>query len=65
LVTSADVNHNFAIYNSKGCMVGQTQAMPQYTNEMQHLFEEKGIIILCLEYCGIPHAYMFATIHIK
>ncbi len=66
LVTSADVNHNFAIYNSEGVLVGQTQAMPQYTNEMEHLFEEKGDYkVLCLEYCGIPHAYMFATIHIK
>lgn len=66
LVTSADVNHNFAIYNSKGEIVGQTQAMPQYTNELQHVFQDKGDYrILCLEYCGIPHAYMFATIHIK
>lgn len=65
-VTSADVNHNFAIYNSKGVLVAQTQAMPQYHNDLEHKFLEKGDYhILCLEYCGMPHAFMVGLIHIN
>lgn len=65
-VTSSDVNHDFAIYNSKGVLVAQTQAMPQYHNKLEHFFSEKGDYhILCLEYCGMPHAFMVGTIHIN
>ena len=66
LVTAADVNHNFAVYNSNGDIVTQTQAMPYYTNELQYTFKEKGEYhILCLEYCGMAHAYMTGTIHVE
>lgn len=66
IVTSADVNHNFAIYNPSGLLIAQVQAMPQYHNELEHLFTEKGDYhILCLEYCGMPHAYMIGTIHVN
>lgn len=66
VVTSADVNHNFAIYNSNGELLAQTQAMPQYKNELKYTFKEKGVYhILCLEYCGMAHAYMYGTIHIQ
>ncbi|MCO5249713.1 MAG: hypothetical protein M9887_12285 [Chitinophagales bacterium] len=65
-VMSADVNHNFAIYNDKGDIVAQTQAMPNYTNHLQYTFEERGEYhILCLEYCGMAHAYMTGSIHIE
>lgn len=65
-VTSADVNHNFAVYNSKGTLITQTQAMPKYYNNLQYLFTEKGDYeVICLEYCGLPHAYMVAKIHIE
>lgn len=66
VVTSADVNHNFAIYNSRGELVAQTQAMPQYRNELKYTFKEKGEYhVLCLEYCGMAHAYMYGIIHIQ
>lgn len=66
IVTSADVNHNFAIYNSKGVLVTQVQAMPKYTNNLQYMFTEKGEYeVICLEYCGMPHAYMVAKIHVE
>ncbi len=66
VVTSADVNHNFAIYNSKGELVAQTQAMPQYRNELKYTFKEKGEYhVLCLEYCGMAHAYMYGIIHVQ
>lgn len=65
-VTSSDVNHDFAIYNNKGVLVAQTQAMPQYHNMLEHVFPEKGDYhILCLEYCGMPHAFMVGVIHIN
>lgn len=64
--TSIDVNHNFAIYNSKGDLVAQTQAMPSYTNSLLYTFDEPGeYTILCLEYCGMPHGYMTGKIHIQ
>jgi len=66
IVTSADVNHGFGIYSDKGLLLAQVQAMPQYKNELQHLFTEKGDYhILCMEYCGMPHAYMIGTIHVN
>lgn len=66
VVTSSDVNHSFGIYNSKGVLVTQTQAMPQYNNILEHVFDEKGEYhILCLEYCGLPHGLMVGKININ
>lgn len=66
IVTSADVNHGFGIYNEKGLLVTQVQAMPQYHNELEYVFTEKGDYhVLCMEYCGMPHAYMVGTIHVN
>lgn len=66
VVTSTDVNHNFAIYDKDGQCVAQTQAMPGYHNQLAYNFKTAGEYkILCLEYCGIPHAFMVGSIHIK
>jgi cytochrome c oxidase subunit 2 len=66
IVTSDDVTHNFGIYNNKGVLLTQTQAMPQYKNELEYVFTEKGdYIILCLEYCGLVHPFMTGTIHVQ
>lgn len=66
IVTSGDVNHNFGIYNNKGVLLAQTQAMPQYRNELVYAFTQKGdYFILCLEYCGLGHGFMMGTIHVK
>lgn len=60
-VTSADVNHGFAIYAPNEHIVIQTQAMPEYTNRMLYTFSEPGTYrVMCLEYCGIGHAPMVA-----
>ncbi|MEO5908290.1 MAG: hypothetical protein ABIR50_08440, partial [Ginsengibacter sp.] len=62
LVTSADVNHDFGIYNNKGVLLAQTQAMPGYKNKLQYEFTQKGdYSILCLEYCGLAHSFMMGT----
>lgn len=62
-VTSADVNHGFAIYAPDGRIVVQTQAMPGYTNDILHTFDTPGTyVIKCLEYCGIGHDVMAANL---
>lgn len=66
IVTSSDVNHDFAIYNDQGVCLGQVQAMPGYKNRLQYEFTKKGdYSILCLEYCGLAHAFMTGTIHVN
>lgn len=64
-VTSADVNHGFAVYGPGGRIVTQTQAMPGYTNKLLFTFDEPGDYTLqCLEYCGLGHAPMKAVLHV-
>lgn len=41
-VTSADVNHGFAIYSPDGRILTQTQAMPGYTNKLIYTFTQPG-----------------------
>lgn len=65
-VTSSDVNHGFAIYDSKLQVVAQAQAMPGYVNRLRHTFAAPGTYkILCLEYCGLVHHDMMAELVVK
>lgn len=62
-VTSADVNHGFAIYDASLRLLAQTQAMPGYTNVLHYVFPAPGSYrILCLEYCGLAHHGMMAEL---
>jgi cytochrome c oxidase subunit II len=62
-VTSHDVNHGFAIYDSSLRIVAQVQAMPGFDNVLRHTFEQPGTYrVLCLEYCGLAHHQMFSQI---
>lgn len=64
-VTSADVNHGFAIYAPNGRIETQVQAMPGYTNKLVHTFTQPGIYtVQCLEYCGLGHAPMRSQIKV-
>ena len=64
-VTSADVNHGFAIYSPEGRIVVQTQAMPSYSNKLLHTFDQPGTYtVQCLEYCGIGHGPMKASFEV-
>jgi cytochrome c oxidase subunit 2 len=66
IVTSDDVTHNFSIYNNRGVLLTQTQAMPQYRNELTYVFTQKGkYTVLCLEYCGLVHPFMTGTIYVR
>lgn len=61
-VTSADVNHDFGIYDPAGHLIAQVQAMPTYTNQLYLTFRTPGVYtIRCLEYCGIAHSGMQRT----
>ena len=61
-VSSADVNHGFAIYDPADRIIAQTQAMPGYINELNVAFTEPGTYrIMCLEYCGLAHHAMIAN----
>lgn len=64
-VSSGDVNHGFAIYDSENRLLTQTQAMPGYTNKLLYTFEQPGRYqILCLEYCGVAHHVMRAELEV-
>ncbi len=64
-VTSADVNHGFAIYAPNDRIVAQTQAMPGYTNRLVYTFTQPGTYrVLCLEYCGLAHHGMMAAFQV-
>jgi len=64
-VTSKDVNHGFGIYDADMTMVAQIQAMPGYTNKLQYTFDKPGeYTIMCMEYCGLAHHSMMATINV-
>lgn len=61
-VTSADVNHDFGIYDPSERLVAQVQAMPSYTNRLYLTLHTPGVYtIRCLEYCGIAHHVMQRT----
>ena len=65
-VTSRDVNHGFAIYDSVGRLLTQVQAMPNYTNRLVYTFPAPGsYVIRCLEYCGIAHHVMQTTLVVR
>ena len=62
-VSSADVNHGFAVYDADLKVVAQTQAMPGYTNVLRVSFDRPGTYrVLCLEYCGLAHHSMMTEI---
>tara|TARA_B110000261_G_C12881522_1_gene276636 strand:- start:30 stop:563 length:534 start_codon:yes stop_codon:yes gene_type:complete len=58
-VSAFDVTHGLGIYDPQMRLVGQTQAMPGYTNSIKITFKESGIYkLLCMEYCGLAHHAM-------
>lgn len=66
-VTSADVNHGFAIYSPEPAfrILVQTQAMPGYYNKILYTFKTPGTYTVdCLEYCGLGHSAMTTTFQV-
>ncbi|CAB1274373.1 cupredoxin domain-containing protein [Candidatus Nitrosacidococcus tergens] len=65
-VASEDVNHGFGIYDDNLNLLGQTQAMPEYTNKLVYTFDKPGKYhILCLEYCGLAHHGMVSDFTVE
>ncbi|MDP4086812.1 MAG: cytochrome c oxidase subunit II [Bacillota bacterium] len=65
-VTSKDVTHGFGIYDPNMKIIGQVQAMPEYTNTEYVTFKKAGTYkILCLEYCSTGHHLMVKDIIVK
>lgn len=65
-VTATDVNHGFAVYDERGTLLFQTQAMPGWINRVAWTFSEPGIYrVLCLEYCGLIHHDMLAELTVR
>ena len=60
-VTTADVNHGLGVYDPDMRLIGQTQAMPGYTNSLELKFDRPGAYkLMCLEYCGLAHHVMIS-----
>lgn len=64
-VSAVDATHGFGIYNAKGDLIHQVQAMPGYMNRLRLRFPEAGTYqVLCMEYCGVGHHVMRAAIEV-
>jgi cytochrome c oxidase subunit II len=64
-LTSADVNHGFAIYDDRDRFVGQIQVVPGEAQTLVHTFERPGrYSILCFEFCGVGHHLMQASFEV-
>lgn len=64
-VSSRDVNHGFGVVDSNGVLLFQVQSMPRYVNKAIYTFEKSGTYrVVCLEYCGLAHHVMIATIEV-
>ena len=64
-VTGGDVNHGFGVYDPRGVLIAQVQAMPGYTNHLLVTFTTPGTyIVRCLEYCGMGHHLMETSLTI-
>lgn len=62
-VSADDVNHDFGLYDPRGRLVAQVQAMPGYTNRLVYVFPAAGTYtVRCLEYCGLAHHLMTTSI---
>ncbi len=62
-VAAEDASHGFGIYDDRGRLLAQTQAMPGYENRLRYTFRQAGTYdVLCMEYCGMMHHNMKAQI---
>jgi cytochrome c oxidase subunit II len=64
-VTSIDVTHGFAVYDSAGAILFQVQVMPNFTNSIMYQFKNPGIYyVRCLEFCGYGHFGMISELNV-
>jgi cytochrome c oxidase subunit II len=61
-VTSSDVVHGFQITGTTVNLM----VVPGEINHLKHTFDKPGeYLVLCNEYCGLGHEYMFTTIVVE
>lgn len=61
-MTSKDVDHEFAVFDSHHTFLFQVQVIPGYTQLYRYTFHKAGTYTVeCFEYCGIGHDKMGAT----
>lgn len=64
-VSAVDVNHGLGVYDNEMRLLGQTQAMPGYSNALKLTFDKPGKYqLLCLEYCGLAHHAMVSNFEV-
>ncbi len=60
-IATKDVVHGFAIVDTDV----NTMVIPGYVSVVVHTFAKKGTyLIVCNEYCGTGHQFMFATLKV-
>jgi cytochrome c oxidase subunit II len=65
-LTSADVNHGFAVFDSHNKFLWQAQVMPGKTQDYVYTFKKPGTYkIVCYEYCGSGHDQMGGTLTVR
>jgi len=64
-LTSADVNHGFAVFSPQNVFLFQVQVMPGHTQLYNYTFTQPGTYsIECFEYCGVGHDQMKGTFRV-
>jgi cytochrome c oxidase subunit 2 len=64
-VTSKDVSHGFAVYNSDNVLLFQIQAVPGTTSHIVYTFKVPGRYqVVCLEFCGVGHHDMIGSFQV-
>jgi len=64
-LTSADVNHGFAVFSPQDVFLFQVQVMPGHTQLYNYTFTKPGTYsIECFEYCGVGHDQMRGTFRV-
>jgi len=62
-LTSKDVNHGFAVFDSHHTFLFQVQVIPGATQLYRYTFTKPGTYTVeCFEYCGVGHDAMTGTI---
>ncbi len=64
-LTTADVNHGFAVFSPKDVFLFQVQVIPGKLQLYNYTFTEPGTYsIECFEYCGVGHDQMRGTFRV-
>ena len=64
-LTSADVNHGFAVFDPQHTFLFQVQVIPDHVQLYRYTFKKPGrYTVECFEYCGLGHDQMVGTIRV-